>query len=113
VSLARGVITSKHTDELISLRQSAKFNKDYGLSDQIRDELDKRLSFIFDHPDGFQEVWHLPETYFRNYDPIIHGTKRKYVELRWRQDRQAEDRFNAWLYSQQESISQDNDIELG
>lgn len=52
------------TDELTDLREQARENKDYLLSDTIRNELDLRGSFCFDTKEG-QVVYHLGEGYTR------------------------------------------------
>ena len=39
----------KYVDELIELRKKARTDKDYKLSDEIRDYLDSKLIFIFDN----------------------------------------------------------------
>ena len=58
----------KHTltDELTDLREQARLNKDYKLSDAIRNELDTRGSFCFDNPEG-QVIYHLGEGYTREF----------------------------------------------
>jgi hypothetical protein len=53
------------TDELTDIREEARANKNYTLSDQIRNELDSRGSFCFDNPEG-QEVYHLGKEWNRN-----------------------------------------------
>lgn len=57
-------LSQRLTDELTDLRVQARENKDYRLSDEIRNELDSRGSFCMDGPDG-QEVYHLGPGYTR------------------------------------------------
>jgi hypothetical protein len=54
------------TDELTDIREQARLNKNYALSDAIRNELDARGSFCFDNPNG-QEVYHLGIGYTREW----------------------------------------------
>jgi len=107
-------------DELISIRNEARKNKNWKAADEIRDYLDSQNVFIFDHPNNIQEVLHLPESYFNhsyfyNIDGVQWGenriqkierlynikfkNKRHFVEWNIRQERLAESRFEAWLYS--------------
>ncbi len=54
------------TDELTDIREDARANKEFTLSDEIRNELDSRGSFCFDHPEG-QVVYHLGPGYTREF----------------------------------------------
>lgn len=62
------------TDELIDMREQSRIDKDYTLSDQIRNELDSRLVFVFDHPEG-QVIYHLLPEWFKG-----NPTTRDYVK---------------------------------
>ena len=73
-------------DELISIREKAREEKDWKLCDEIRDYLDTKSIFINDTPDG-QEV------YFE-----VKGTREDLVN-KININRIAESRFDAWLYS--------------
>jgi len=86
-------------DATIEERRLARERKDWQTSDRLRDELDARNVYAFDHKDGFQEVWHLPEAYFLNMAYVGIDNRRKYVEFRMKQDREATARFDAWLFS--------------
>lgn len=92
---------NKYIDELIDIREDARANKDWKLSDEIRNNLDTKLVFVFDTKDG-QEVWYLPEHYFRNKDKKIETiamSERQYVEYRIREDARREKEFESWLFS--------------
>jgi len=58
-------LTEKLTDELVYIREQARLNKDYKLSDEIRNELDSRGSFVFDTKYG-QVVYHIGSGYKRD-----------------------------------------------
>jgi len=91
----------KYIDELIELRREARENKNWELSDEIRNYLDTKLVFIFDTKAG-QEIYYLTESYFRNQEREIETfamSKRQYVEHRIKQDIAAIKNFDAWLYS--------------
>lgn len=60
------IIEKMLTDELTDIREEARAKKDFALSDQIRNELDKRGSFCFDNPEG-QMVYHLGPGYTREF----------------------------------------------
>mgnify|MGYP007053801226 CR=1 FL=1 len=97
---------SKYIDELIEYRKDARANKNYKLSDEIRNYLDTKLVFVFDAKWG-QEVYYLTESYFKNQGRKIETmamSKRQYVEYRIKQDINAEKKFEAWLYSTRKSI---------
>jgi hypothetical protein len=88
-----------YTEELIEIREKARKEKNWQLSDSIRDELDIRLSFLFDTPEGWL-VYHLNEKYFSKKPANM--TNRQYVELRIKRDIEAEKSFDAWLYTQKQ-----------
>ena len=92
---------SKYIDELIEYRKEARENKNWKLSDEIRDYLNTKLVFVFDANWG-QEVYYLTEGYFKNQERKIETmsmSKRQYVEYRIKQDINAEKNFEAWLFS--------------
>lgn len=96
---------SKYIDELIEDRKEARANKNWKLSDEIRDYLDTKLVFVFDAKWG-QEVYYLPPSYFKNKERKIETvsmSNRQYVEHQIKQDIIAEKNFEAWLYSIQKS----------
>lgn len=96
---------SKYIDELIDDRKEARVNKNWKLSDEIRDYLDTKLVFIFDTKWG-QEVYYLTERYFKNQDRKIETmamSKRKFLEYKIKQDINAENNFEAWLFSTRRS----------
>jgi hypothetical protein len=72
--------------ELVYKREKARENKDFVLSDKIRDELDSKGVIIFDTKDG-QEVYY-----------TINSTRQDVVDKINRHKR-AEAMFNAWLFS--------------
>lgn len=82
---------SKYIDELIEIRKEAREEKNWVLSDQIRDYLDTKHIFVFDHKEG-QEVFYRKS-----------GTRTEMIsELQ--KDRDAEKLFESWLYSIKSSI---------
>lgn len=80
-----------YIDELIELRKHSRLAKDWGLSDDIRDYLDSKHIFIFDHKEG-QEVYHRTS-----------GTRKDLIE-EIEKDRLAEKRFDAWLYTAKQTL---------
>jgi len=80
-------IEAMYIDELIDKREQARKDKDYRLSDEIRDYLDTKSVIIFDTKDG-QEVYH-----------ELKGTTRQDVIDKIQKDIKAEAMFNAWLFS--------------
>lgn len=101
---------NKYIDELIEDRKIARENKDWKLSDEIRNYLDSKLVFIFDTKSG-QEVWYLVEKYFERKErktETIAMSKRQYVEFRIKQDINAEKNFESWLYSTRNKATQLN-----
>jgi hypothetical protein len=96
----------KYIDELIEDRRIARENKNWKLSDEIRNHLDSKLIFIFDTKDG-QEVYYLPESYFKNKSrkpETVAMNNRQFVEYKIKQDINAEKLCDAWLFSMNQSI---------
>lgn len=96
---------SKYIDELIEDRKEARENKNWKLSDEIRNYLDAKLVFVFDTKWG-QEVYYLTEWYFKNKERKIETmamSKRQFVEYKIKQDINAEKNFEAWLFSTRRS----------
>ena len=90
-----------YTDELIELREKARLDKNYKLSDEIRNILDERLCFIFDTKEG-QEVYHLPYSYFKFKDKFEHTkimSNRQFVEYRIKKDILADKYLESWIYT--------------
>mgnify|MGYP003655787070 CR=1 FL=1 len=81
-----------YIDELIELRKQSRLERDWALSDDIRDYLDSKHIFIFDHKEG-QEVYHRTT-----------GTRQELIE-EIEKDRQAEKRFESWLFSTKSGVS--------
>ena len=79
------MLSYKLTDELVHLRELARANKDWKLSDEIRDELASRGSFVTDTKDG-QEVVHTRMAK-DEYHRALSITKK------------ADAAFDAWLFS--------------
>ncbi len=91
----------KYIDELIEYRREARLNKDWALSDEIRSYLDTKLVFVFDSKFG-QEIYHLTEDYFKpqlRKPETISMSRRQYVEYKIKEDINANNNFNSWLYS--------------
>jgi len=82
---------NKYVSELIEIREEARANKDWKLSDEIRDYLDTKQSFVFDTKDG-QAVYH----------ELKEMTRIKLID-KINKDKRAEKIFDAWLYSMQSS----------
>lgn len=94
------------TDLLLEMREQARKLGDYGTSDLIRDELDRRLVFVFDTKDG-PEVYYLFDGYFRaNYSNGQElQTKRAFLEARIAWERKADKAFDAWLKTMGEVVA--------
>lgn len=93
----------KYIDELIDIRKDARENKDWKLSDEIRNYLDIKLVFVFDTKSG-QEILYLPKEYFRNKDrrmETIAMSERQYVEYKIKEDVRIEKILDSWIYSMQ------------
>ena len=98
-----------YVDEFLIQRKEARENENFKLSDMIREYLDDLNVYVFDTKDNdgkpFQEVWYLPESYFKNMKKIEKiikkefKNKREFVEYRIKQDIIAEKRLDAWLYT--------------
>lgn len=85
-----------YIDELIEQRLNFRINKNYSESDKIRNYLEENNIFIIDLKDNQQEVYYLPETFFR--DKTI--SKKQYFENWNKKNIQAEKLFDSWLYIQ-------------
>ena len=99
------IYEDKHIDELISMRIVARQNKDWQLADELRNYMDNKLVFIFDVKDG-QDVYWLNHAYFLSKDKFLETlamNNRQYVEYRIKRDIRAENNFDAWLYSMNNS----------
>ena len=81
----------KYIDELVDLRNEAREQKNWKLSDEIRDYLDTKHTFIFDTNEG-QVVYHGQEK-----------TRQKLIN-QLKKEARAEKIFDAWLFSMRESI---------
>lgn len=80
-----------HTDQLIKLRAEARANKNWQLSDDIRNFLDAKQVFIFDTANGQEIYCQLP------------NTTRDQLVAKININNRAEKLFDAWLYSTQKS----------
>ncbi len=85
------MLSTNNIEELIFLREQARLNKDWALSDEIRDFLDEKNVFIFDTKDGY-------EIYYE-----VKKITRKELELQIKSDIAANKNFDSWLYSIQNS----------
>lgn len=86
----------KTLDELIDDRAQSRISRNYKLSDEIRNELDKHLIFVFDAPWG-QEVHYLTEAYFKKKPESMNN--RQYVEYIIQRDSRAERNFQGFINS--------------
>ena len=89
-------------DALIYRRKKAKEEKHWVESDYIRNLLDERRVFIFDHPDGSETIYHYPESIWRHKDRFLETkalSNRQYAELLFQRERRAEKRLDAWVFS--------------
>jgi hypothetical protein len=97
-------------DEIVELRKISRLNKNWKLSDVLRNYLDAKLVFAFDAPDC-QEVYYLCENSFKYLDRIEKlydmkfSTKRKFVEWNIKNEIKANNIFDAWLYTQSQRVS--------
>jgi hypothetical protein len=82
---------SKYISELIDIREEARLNKDWKLSDKLRNYLDTKQSFVFDTKDG-QVVYH-----------ELKGMTRTKLIDKINKGKRAEKIFDAWLYSMRSS----------
>jgi len=78
---------NKYVSELIDIREEARTNKDWKLSDEIRDYLDTKESFVFDTKDG-QVIYH-----------ELKGMTRDKLIEKINIDKRAYKMFDAWIYS--------------
>ena len=85
-------LKSKYIDKLITLREEARNERNWSLSDDIRDYLDTKSVFVFDTPNG-QIVYHKKES---TRSDLIKEIK---VEQR------AQKLFDAWLFSMNSIIN--------
>ena len=81
-----------YVDELVDMRKKARVNKDWELSDRIRDYLDIKSVIIMDTEEG-QEVYY-----------ELRGTTRKDLIDKLQNDKRSESLHEAWLYSIRKSI---------
>lgn len=80
---------NKYDSELIEIREEARKNKEWKLSDEIRDYLDTKEIFVFDTKDG-QVIYY-----------ELEGMTRSKLIDKINKDKRAEKIFDAWLYSMQ------------
>lgn len=115
-------------DILLDYRKNKRLEKNWSESDRVRNLLDEMNVFVFDLPKGQYMTYFLDDSFFKWLEVIgdvklkkdvyifrsrviqdestfkSFTTKRKYVEYVLEQERQAEARQEAWLYTMQESI---------
>lgn len=104
---------NKYIEELIDERKLARENKEWKLSDEIRNYLDEKFVFVFDVKDNdgkpFQEVHYLYGDYFNKIETIERlykikfKSKREFVEWNIKQDISRTKRLDSWIYSMQSS----------
>ena len=82
---------SLYIDELLHIRNVARENRNWALSDEIRKYLDQKGVFVFDSDKG-QIVYHR-----RN-------SSREKIILQLKKEARAQKLFDAWLHSINESI---------
>lgn len=98
-----------HIYRLLLQRKQARAEKNWPLSDKLRDELDDNHVFVFDQKDGDQKAYQRGPEFFAHMvkagglHDIVFKNKRHYVEWRLQQEVLADKRFDAWLYSIQQS----------
>lgn len=85
-------LDDKYISELIDIRATARIQKDFVLSDRIRDYLDTKQTFVFDSEHG-QIVYH-----------ELRGMTRGKLISKINTHKRANKIFDAWLYSMQKSI---------
>lgn len=81
---------------LIEIRKEARNQKDWKTSDLIRNELDRRNTFVFDTNQG-QVVYH-----------ELKGMTRQKLINKLNESERAEKHFDAWLYSMNQSKNKTN-----
>ena len=84
-------LNNKYISELIEIRKKARANNNYALSDEIRNYLDDKESFVFDTKEG-QVVYH-----------ELKGMTRSKLIEKINREKQANKLFDAWLYSMNKS----------
>ena len=89
-------LENKYVSELIEIRRKARLNNNYALSDEIRNYLDTKESFIFDTKDD-QVVYH-----------ELKGMTRIKLIKKLNKEKQANKLFDAWLYSINKSAGINN-----
>ncbi|MEJ2113275.1 MAG: hypothetical protein P8X62_06155 [Flavobacteriaceae bacterium] len=82
---------TKYIDELIEIRQEARLEQNWKLSDKIRDYLDTKHIFVFDTKDR-QVVYHRKN-----------GTRQDFIN-QLKIEQRAQKLFDAWLHSLNSSI---------
>jgi hypothetical protein len=99
-----------YIDEILEIRKISRLNKNWKLSDILRNYLDAKLVFAFDAPDC-QEVYYLNDYSFKYLDrieklyEIKFSTKRKFVEWNIKAEIKSNNLFDAWLYTQEQKIN--------
>jgi hypothetical protein len=94
---------------LLANRRKAREARNWALSDELRNALDELGAFVFDHKDGSQSIHMHDKSFFIHMEKagklnnVKFKNERHYVEWRLQQDILAEKRFDAWLYSIQQS----------
>ncbi len=83
---------NKYIDELVDLRNEAREQKNWKLSDEIRDYLDSKHTFIFDTVEG-QVVYHGQQR-----------TRQKLID-QLKNESRAEKMFDAWLFSMRQGMT--------
>lgn len=78
---------NKYVSELIEIREVARINKDWELSDNIRNYLDTKFSFVFDTMDG-QVIYH-----------ELKGQTRQNLINRLNNNARIENIFDSWLFT--------------
>jgi len=77
---------TKYLDELITMREKARLNKNWDLADKIRDYLDTKHIFVFDKKEGLL-IYHR-----------LNGSRQDLTE-ELKASSRAEKIFDAWLFS--------------
>jgi polyhydroxyalkanoate synthesis regulator phasin len=82
---------SKYLDELVENRKEAREQRNWKLSDEIRDYLDTKHIFIIDEKEG-QVVYHR-----------IKGTRRDLID-QLKKEKRSVKLFDSWLFSMKANI---------
>ena len=93
-------LDNKYISELIEIRKKARANNNYALSDEIRNYLDDKESFVFDTKEG-QVVYH-----------ELKGMTRSKLIEKINREKQANKLFDAWLYSMNKSEGVNKSLHL-